>query len=420
MRADPIAGDTAANAVLADPRTFAREVPHAHFARLRREHPVAWVTEAHRMPDTGTAATAPGYWAVTRHASVIAASRDTDTFSSGLRGAFLRDAEGGRYLLVNMDGARHRRLRGQLTPLFTGRSMRLLGAGIEEHVTALVSRVLAAETFDVVADLAAELPLLVLCDLLGIPRGDRHLLLRWSNNLVGFDDPDYGGVETYRRTFGEIFDYALDVLADRRARPRDDLISQVVGAETGGRPVNDSEFCALWLLLVVAGNETTRHLISGGLQVLAGCPGERDRLVADPGLTETAVDELLRWLTPIMQFRRTATRDTVLDGQPIKEGDRVVLYFVSANRDETVFTEPARLDLGRTPNPHLAFGIGSHYCLGAHLARLEMAIVLDALRPHLDRFEIIGPAVRLESNFMNGLKSLPARFRRAGRPGGGP
>jgi cytochrome P450 len=139
--------------------------------------------------------------------------------------------------------------------------------------------------------------------------------------------------------------------------------------------------------------------------------------VADPGLTESAVNELLRWLTPIMQFRRTATRDTVLDGQRIKGGDRVVLYFVSANRDETVFSEPARLDLGRTPNPHLAFGTGSHYCLGAHLARLETAIVLDALRPHLNRFELTGPPVRLESNFMNGLKSLPAQFRRAGGAG---
>jgi len=252
----------------------------------------------------------------------------------------------------------------------------------------------------------------VLADLLGMPRQDRELLLRWSNNLVGFDDPEYGGgsVDVYQRTFVEAFGYASQLARARRRDPGEDLVSLLVNAELDGRRLTELEFCQTWILLVIAGNETTRHLLSGGLLALSQRPDQLARLVADPGLVSLAVEELARWVTPIMQFRRTAVTDSTLDGQPIAAGDKVVLYYVSANRDSDVFAEPDGLDVGRLPNPHLAFGIGPHFCLGARLARVEAAAMLSELRPHLPRLRLTGPPIRLESNFMNGIKSLPATF----------
>lgn len=409
---------------IADPAAYATGVPHDEFARLRRIDPVSWVDEVALVRHGAGGEPGPvtrrgsGYWAVTRHAAVVAASREPALFSSAAKGAFLadpatpEDLERTRQLLVNMDAPEHTTMRKLVVGAFTPRAIRHLRDGVRRHAENLVARVTAAGEFDVVTDLAAELPLLVLTDLLGMPRADRGLLYRWSNNLVGFDDPRFGGgrVEAYRQTFVEAFGYARALAADRRRHPGDDLVSRLVYSEVDGRRLTDDELCQLWLLLVIAGNETTRHLISGGLYALATHPDERARLVADPGLTPTAVEELLRWVTPIMQFRRTATRDTSLDGQPIAAGDKVVLYFVSANRDEAVFDRPDRLDLGRADNPHLAFGIGPHFCLGAHLARLEAATLLDTLRPVLSRLELAGPVVRMESNFMNAITSLPARI----------
>jgi cytochrome P450 len=359
-----------------------------------------------------------GFWAVTSHAAVLDASRRPADFSSAAKGAFLRDPrsraelEQARQLLINMDDPRHTRIRKLVTAVFTPRSVQELAAGVDAHAGALVRRVVAAGDFDVVADLARELPLLVLCDLLGVPQADRHLLYGWSNRLVGFDDPEYGGgdVDAYRRTFVDAFAYASALGEERRMRPTGDLISRLATVELDGRRLSGREFCNFWLLLVVAGNETTRHLISGSLQALAAHPAERDRLVAGEVSLDTAVDELLRWVTPIMQFRRTATRDTELAGRPIAAGDKVVLYYASANRDGEVFSRPDRLDLGRTPNPHLAFGIGRHFCLGAHLARYELKALLGALAPYLASFEITGPAERMESNFVNGVKAVPARL----------
>ncbi|MEU5695828.1 cytochrome P450 [Actinosynnema sp. NPDC020468] len=376
---------------LGDPATFTGGVPHALFARLRRERPVAWVDA--------------GFWAVTRHADISAASRDTALFSSQAQGAFLHDVPGGRRMLVDLDGDRHRDLRRVLTPLFTPRAVGGLRESVRAHARRLVEAVVGAGEVDVVADLAAELPLLVLCDLLGVPAADRALMLRWSNALVGFDDPRFGGAPEAQRAVAGLYRYAVDLAEDQRRRGRDDLVGRMASALSVG------DFCALLLLLVVAGNETTRHLIGNGLHVLAAHPAERDRLVADPGLTSSAVAELVRWITPISQFRRTATRDCVLADQPVRRGDRVVLYFASANRDETVVAEPDRLDLGRTPNPHLAFGAGPHYCLGAHLAALEVTVLLDELRPHLRGFEPLAEPTRLASTFVNGVTRFPARFR---------
>ena len=406
---------------LANPATYGAGVPFDEFARLRADEPVSWVDEpvlVRRGAGRATAISGTGYWAVTSHATVSAVSRDPVLYSSAAKGVFLADPrsradiERNRDLLISMDAPRHTKLRQVVRAAFTPRAVRELRASVEAHAQALTDRVTAAGRFDAVADLAAELPLLVLADLLGIPRADRALLYKWSNALVGFDDPDFGGgdIGAYRSTFFEAFGYARAAAECRRLRPRDDLITLLATKEVDGTRLTEAEFCCLWLLLVVAGNETTRNLISGGLLALSRWPGERDRLVRDPRLIPVAVEELLRWVSPIMQFRRTATADTELAGQRIRAGDKVVMYYISANRDESMFRAADRLDVARSPNPHLAFGLGPHFCLGAHLARLEAAAMFDSLSPYLPRFELAAPATRMESNFMNGLKAMPARF----------
>ncbi len=408
--------------VISDPAIYRAGVPHAEFARLRALAPLTWVEEValwrHSGASSGHSVGGAGYWAVTHHAAVSAIARKPEPFSSALRGAFMADPkspydlERTRQLLISMDAPQHATLRQLVNAAFTPAAVRQLQAGIQAHAEALVARACARGSFDVVADLAAELPLLVLADLLGMPREDRALMFRWSNNLVGFDDPEFGGgsVDVYQQTYREAFAYATELARERRRRPIGDLVSALVAAEVEGRRLTDLEFCNLWLLLVVGGNESTRHFLSGSLLALHEWPDERRRLVAAPELTRTAVEELLRFVSPVMQFRRTATRDLEFEGAHVRAGDKLVLYYVSANHDERVFTQPARLDLTRSPNPHVAFGIGPHFCLGAGLARVEGALLLDALRPHLERLQIVGPVARLASNFMNGIKSMPAAF----------
>jgi hypothetical protein len=404
---------------LADPATYAAGVPHREFARRRREAPVSWVDEPalryHSAAEGERTRQGTGFWAVTTHEAVVTAARHPAVFSSRANGAFLadprtaEDLDRARQLLINMDAPEHRRIRRHLTTALTPQAVAGMAGSITRHAGSLAGRVAGAGGFEAVGTLAAEFPLLVLVDLLGMPRADRSLLLRWSTNLVGFDDPEYGGgsVDRYRRTFQEAFGYARELAAHRRRSPRDDLVSRLVTGTVDGARLTDAEFCQLWLLLVVAGNETTRHLLSGALLALVEWPDQCRRLAADPSLTPLAVDELLRWVSPTMQFRRTAVADTELRGQPIRAGDKVVLYYISANRDEAVYPDPDRLDLGRSPNPHLAFGVGPHYCVGSHLAQLEARAMLDALRPLLPRLRLAGPPTRLGSTFVNGIKSLP-------------
>lgn len=409
--------------LLADPATFVQGVPHDEFARLRRETPVAWIEEP-VLTRIGTnviqTTRGSGYWAITRHAAVVAASKDPATFSSGVRGSFLtdptsrQDLERTRQLLINMDDPAHRRTRQFVHTAFTAGHVRKLKDQIRAHADALVVAAVQKRAYDLVGELAAELPLLVLADILGVPHEDRGLMREWANNLVGFDDPEMSGgqIEVYKRTFSAAFEYALELAAAKRDRNDDDLVSKLVHQDLDTGRLTEREYCFLWLMIVVGGNETTRNLLSGAVLALCEWPDERDWLVAHPESMSLAVEELLRWVSPIMQFRRTTTCDTELDGQPIAGGDKVVLYYASANRDEDVFASADRLDLSRHPNRHVAFGVGPHFCLGAALARVEATALLEALLPHLSGLEVTGPVSRLQSNFMNGIKSMPVRFAR--------
>jgi cytochrome P450 len=405
---------------LAAPTSFCSGVPHERFSAMRRDEPVAWVTEPELLRRSGTRTVSmkgSGFWALTRYEDVVAAARAPGLFSSALRGTFIADPVTAndlaqtRQFLINMDGPDHKRLRRLAGEAFKPKAIQRMTERIRGHAQALVDRAVSMGRFDGVRDLAAELPLLVLADMLGIPPQDRSLLLEWSTNLVGFDDPDYGGgdVRRYKQTFVDAFAYGSDLIGRRREAPEDDVISRLVHAEPGhGRP-SHAELLHFWLLLVVAGNESTRHFLSSSLSVLLEHPAQRARLAANPELIPSAVEELLRYVSPVMQFRRTLTRDTEIHGRTLRRGDKVVLYFASANRDAEVFDEPDTLDLARSPNPHVAFGAGPHWCLGAHLARAEASALLEALLPHLRTIRSAGEPTRLVSNFMSGYKSLPIR-----------
>jgi len=380
--------------------------PHEHFAWLRAHEPVAW----HAMPG------AAGFWAVTRYADVFAVSLDQKTFSSARGGAILRAWKDDEYepqkgMLINLDPPEHTRYRRLVSLLFSAKVIRKLEDHVRAVTTEILDRVAADGECDFVSAIAAELPLQVIVELLGIPLEDRHKVLDWSNKMIGFDDPEYQTDPLVAGTAAaELFLYANSLAEARQRAPRDDIISLLLHSEVDGHRLTITEFNSFFLLLAVAGNETTRNLISGGMLALMQHPAQRDRLLADPGLLPTAIEEMLRWVTPVNQFQRTATRDVELAGVPIKEGDRVVLFYASANRDEAVFPDPQRFDVGRTPNEHLAFGIGPHFCLGANLARLEIRVMFEELLRRLPDMRLAGPVERLRSNFINGIKRMPVRF----------
>jgi cholest-4-en-3-one 26-monooxygenase len=253
--------------------------------------------------------------------------------------------------------------------------------------------------------------MIVICELMGVPQDDRHLLFELSNRLIGFDDPEFqSSPQDAERAAAEMWAYAHHLGQQRRARPVDDLVSDLVGGEVDGHRLSELEFDNFFLLLAVAGNETTRNAISGGLLALLEHREQWERLLRQPKLAGTAVDEIVRWVSPVLHFRRTASQDTLLGGVEIGAGEKVVVWYPSANRDEAVFPDGERFDVGRDPNPHLGFGVGEHFCLGSHLARLEMRILLEELIRQIPDVELAGAPRRLRSNFIHGIKELPIRF----------
>ena len=257
----------------------------------------------------------------------------------------------------------------------------------------------------------AELPLIVIAELVGVPLEDRHKVFEWSNRLIGFDDPEFGNTaEVGKQAAMEMWLYANELAEQRKKDPRDDLVSALMMGEVDGEKLSEVDFDSFFLLLAVAGNETTRNLISGGMRALIEHPAEWKRLKENPALLNTAVEEMLRWVSPVNHFRRTVTRDTEIRGQKLREGDKVIMWYPSANRDEDFFPNPTSFDVGRSPNNHLAFGIGEHFCLGANLARLEIRAIFEEVIRRMPDIELAGPVRRLRSNFINGIKEMPVRF----------
>jgi cytochrome P450 len=408
-------GETHAD--LASHDTFVRCVPHATFARMRREEPVAWVDQ----PDGS------GFWAITKHADVETVSRDFARFTAS-RGIRIEDMSPdeleARRTMMEFDPPEHARLRRLVQPGFTPKVVATYEVAFRKLATHVFDEVLPIGEFDFVTEISRQLPIRLLCRLLGVPESDASQLVAWGDQMISNADPEYTPVvidkddsDEYRLlpfrspAAIEVFRYAEEMAIERRSQPADDIITTLLHAEPDGEPLTDLEFKNFFTLMMVAGNETTRHTISHGLIFLTNHREQLEELRAAPEvLSVSATEEILRTSAVTMHFRRTATEDTELSGTEIARGDRVVVWYPSANYDEDVFDDPFRFDIRRAPNDHLTFGAGRHVCLGASLARLEVRVVFEELLKRVESIEIIGEPDRLRSNFINGIKHLPVRM----------
>ncbi len=392
---------------LSDSRSYVSGVPHAWLAYLRRHDPVHWQDE-----EGG-----PGFWAVTRYDDCVTVNRDYERFSSAARGTMPfempdADIEQQALMMLNMDPPLHTRYRRLVNKGFTPRMVRDLEQSIHRSADAIIDQVVERGTADFVTDLSAELPLQVIAELLGVPADDRHRMFEWSNRMVGNEDPEYQGqAEEALNAAMELYAYASELYGTKRIDPHADLMSVLTTVEVDGEQLNELELELFFLLLTVAGNETTRNLMSGAMHTFFQNPDQWQRLLADRSLLPTAVDEMLRFVTPVMNFRRTAMTDLTLSDTKIAAGDKVVFFHASANRDESVFDDPDTFDVGRDPNPHVAFGGGGpHFCLGANLARMEIRVMFEHLLDRLPDIHQDGDVQRLQSQFINGVKHLPVAF----------
>jgi len=397
---------------LVDPERFARNgYPHAVWTQLRAEAPVAYFEPPGYTP----------FWAITKHADIVAVASQPLCFSSehglilGHLGAPVQPSE----MIVTLDPPRHGPLRRVAMPRFTPRAIRSRHEEIERITVEILDEVSTADDadeFDFVERVAAPLPIGVISWILGVPRADWQLLFRWTNEVIGKDDPEFRREgetpgQTIRRARGELHAYLDALIEERRREPRDDMVSHLISAEIDGAPLTEEQILNYCELMVEAGNETTRNAISGGLLAFSEHRGEWEKLRDHPELMPDAVEEILRVVSPIIHFTRMATQDAEIRGVKITEGERVAIFFASGNRDEEVFADPFTFSIDRHPNPHLAFGIGEHFCMGAHLARLEMEVVFRHLLTRLEQFEVAGPVERLNSAVNGGIKHLPLRCR---------
>jgi cytochrome P450 len=394
-----------------DPRMFARGLPHAEFQQLRDTAPVYWQDE-HAVLDWPAG---PGYWAITRYLDVRHVLRTPEVFSSWLGATQIRDPEPSdldfiRRMILNMDAPEHMRLRRLVSAVFTRRRLEQSAAEITERARALLAA--AAPGCDLPVEVTDDFPLANLADLLGVPPADRNLLLRWTNRVIGYQDPEHA--EIVRDATGrpvnprspaalaDMFAYASELAAYKRKNPADDLMTALANAALA-----DAELQMFFFLVVIAGNDTVRSALPGGVLALVEHPDAYSRLRADLSLLPSAVEEILRWHPPVLSFRRTATKDVTLAGQLIRAGDKVVVYHASAHYDSRQFADPFRFDITRTPNEHLAFGQGPHLCLGAHFGRLQLRIFFQEFLTRLPQVRLAGEPTRLTSNFINGITHLP-------------
>jgi cytochrome P450 len=392
---------------LADPGTYVSGMPYEAFRELRLQAPVAW----HPYKN------GPGFLALTGYDEVQAVSRDSATWSSQAKGVSYEispeDESSLGLMMLQMDPPRHTKFRKLINKGFTPRHVTRLNDHIADMARQIVDDVIERGECDFVDDVAGALPSYVIAEMLGIPLEDGRRLYELTAILTsGY----VVGDSVIEQAVTQMFQYGTELAARKRADPGDDIATSLLHAEVDGQSLTDLEFNWFFILLMNAGGDTTRNLVAAGILALMQHPAERARLEADPSLLPTAVEELLRYVSPVISFVRTATKDTELRGIPVKAGERAAMFFPSANRDESRFADPDRFDIGRAPNPHLAFGGGgTHFCLGANLARVEASAIIPEVLSRMNGLELAGPVERTRSNLINGIHSMPIRFTPAGR-----
>ncbi|MGI9590773.1 MAG: cytochrome P450 [Myxococcota bacterium] len=390
------------------PDKYQREgYPHAEWTWLRRNDPVHWFESDYCEP----------FWAVTKHADIVAIGKNpTDWIIEPRIAVFTRDVppEPTTRHLLTMDPPDHGRYRNLISKWFTPRTVKVWEPKIRDVTREVLDEAGRKGEIDFVTDVSAPITIAVIALMLGLPREDWQLLFRWTNEIIAPEDPEYQrgrtSLETSDQAREELFTYFKEISDERRKNPTDDILTAVVQGRIDGQPLNPLELLSYYFLLVVAGNETTRNAMTGGVQCFLDNPGEWQKLAADGALAAGAVEETVRWTTPVIQFTRTATRDMELRDKKIREGESVCLFYASGNRDEEVFEDPFRFRIDRKPNDHIGFGRGEHVCLGAHLARLEIRTMYEQLRERLVRMERSGDVVRARSSFVGGVKRAPMRW----------
>ena len=388
--------------------------PHAEWAYLRKHKPVFHVEHPRTDP----------FWAITKAADIMEISKQPRLWLNGPRLGVFVLAPGEQALppealplkhLLNMDPPEHGEYRRILSSYFTPRSVRALEPEVSRITTEVLNDAMDRNECDFVTDISSKVPVAVIAEMLGVPRQDWPTLFRWTNEIIGGGDPEFQRGENPTETFAqarmEVFQYFTNMVEERRKHPTNDVTSILANAKINGAPLPPLELLSYLLVLVVAGNETTRNATTGGLLAMIENPDQFRRLKAEPGLIKSAVEEIARWTSPVIQFARTAVQDTEVRGQKIRKGESVCLFYPSANRDEDVFNEPFKFDIGRNPNPHLAFGIGEHFCLGSNLARLELEVIFRELARRLEYAQLAGPVSRLRSSFVGGIKHMPIRYK---------
>ena len=398
-----------------DPFLNEKSIPHEEFKALRENSPVHWVAQRDGAHDGMSDESGAGYYAVSKHADVLAISKNGKEWSTAVNGAIVRFSEGmtreqvemQRLILINQDPPDHTAHRAIISRGFTPRSINALEDVMTSRAQSVVREAVTGGSGNFVEDIAAELPLQAIAELIGVPQKDRHKLFDWSNQMLASDDPEIIGDPAVAST--EILGYAMEMAADRKASPRDDLVTKLINADKDGRGLTDDEFGFFVILLAVAGNETTRNAITHGMNAFLDNPAQWELWKRER--PATMVDEVVRWATPVSVFQRTALTDVDVSGVTIKKGERAALWYASANFDEDVFENPFTFDILRDPNPHLGFGgHGAHYCIGANLARQEIRVIFEALADHAPDISKVAEPRRLRHSWINGIKELQVQY----------